>query len=395
MLELDACTRCMACVEVCPTITSNDPDGAMERIDNWKKLTPSPLLMKLFQRSEPDYSGILTDISATLTRCTSCGRCAVVCESGIQTSQLWESMRGVCRDRGYRDEALEKKAETVFEKGNPYGEEQKSRSSWIPSSTTIADTAPIAFFAGCTIAFRNPDLGRAALRFLAASKTEFCILDNEEFCCGSILFRTGAWREYADPILSMIHRIQEKGVREVLVPCAGCLKTLTLDWPRVYGSPLPFRVTPFPQFIRDIIREGKVSFHPDITARVIYHDPCHGGRHLLHILGEDSVFDAPREVLSAIPGITALEFADNRQNQSCCGAGGGLKTADPAFSVEIATRKLDTIKEQKVDILVSSCPFCERNFSDALNTGEHTCTVMDMIELVDQALVRQENQSSF
>jgi heterodisulfide reductase subunit D len=385
MLELDACTKCQECVSICPTVTAGFCEGAMERIQSWQKLIKSPYSISSLLEKKVDFEVSLHDVSLSLSRCTSCGICAVVCESGIQTAYLWESMRGATRDLGFHDDVAAKKAETIIRKKNPYDEDQESRNSWIPADHKMDDGASIALFTGCTLAFRNPETARAALRILDASGTRFTVLDHE-YCCGSFLFRTGTWKEYTDPILEVIQDINDKGITEVLVPCAGCLKTLTMDWPKVCGTPLPFKVTSFASFIREKIGENQIQLSPGEEIEVIYHDPCHGARHLMHHLGEWTVFEAPREVISAIPNTRLIEFPKNRQFQSCCGAGAGVKSEDPEMAGSIASEKLKTAKKLGADTLVSTCPFCERNFSDANDTNKDSLEVVDLIELVDRAI---------
>lgn len=385
MLELNACTKCQECVSICPTVSAGFSDGAMERIQSWQKLTKSPYSISSLLRNKVDFEASLQDVSLSLSRCTSCGCCAVVCESGIQTAALWESMRGATRDLGFHDDVAAKKAETIIRKKNPYDEDQDSRNLWIPADHKMDDGASIALFAGCTLALRNPEIARAALRILDASGTQFTVLDRE-YCCGSFLFRTGTWKEYTGTVLEMIQDINDKRITEVLVPCAGCLKTLTIDWPKVYGKPLPFNVTPFASFIREKIVENKIRLSSGKELKVIYHDPCHGARHLAHHLGRQTVFETPREVISAIPNIMLIEFPKNRQFQSCCGAGGGLKSVDPEMAGRIASKKLKTAKKLGAETLVSTCPFCKRNFNDAKDTDEDSLEVVDLIELVDRAI---------
>jgi heterodisulfide reductase subunit D len=247
----------------------------------------------------------------------------------------------------------------------------------------------VAFFAGCTAAFRQPEIGQAALRILARSGTEFCMLQERESCCGSFLFRTGSDREYADTICSMIEEYRSRGVTTILVACAGCLKTITVNWPRVYGKALPFRVMPFAAFVRDLIRQKKIRFRPSSPVRVVYHDPCHGGRHLMHHLGGDLVFEAPREVISAIPGTGLVEFEKNRKHQVCCGAGGGIKARDPDLATAIAREKIAAADRSGADLLVSTCPFCRRNFDDTRRAMESGIEVQDIIQLVERMMERQ------
>ena len=386
MLELDACTRCQECVAACPVVRAGIPDGAMERIDVWRRAgarsTGLKALLLKSRSSGPD----LTALFESLFRCTTCGICSVICESGISTTPLWESMRGAGRELGFRHADVEMIAGGIITMKNPYSRAPETRTAWIPVDIKIADSAPVGFFAGCTIAFRQPELGRAALRILARSNTPFCMLGTTESCCGSFLARTGSIRDYHDTIQAMIQEFEKRGVTTVLFPCAGCLKTATVDWPQVYGRPLPFKTMPFSVFLRDLIRENKIRFRSHLPRRVLYHDPCHGGRHLVHHLGKDWVFEAPRDILKAIPGLDLAEFPENREFAVCCGAGGGVKTGHPDLSQTIAHEKIDTISRIGADILASTCPFCRRNLEDARITAGSEIEIRDVIELADKMM---------
>jgi heterodisulfide reductase subunit D len=386
MLELDACTRCLECVAACPVVRAGFPDGAMNRVEGWRGMdSPSSrILARVFRKtsSGPDVPAFFSNLS----RCTTCGACSIVCESAIDIPALSESMRGAGRELGFTDPTVEKTAGTILRTKNPYDGAPESRNAWIPDDSRIAASARIGFFAGCTIAFRQPEVGRAALRILAGSNTEFCMLGNQESCCGSFLFRTGSWKEYSDTITGMIEDFRKRGIETLLVPCAGCLKTITIDWPRVYGRPLPFRTMSFAVFIRDLIRNGKIKFASRPAFRVVYHDPCHGGRHLKRFLGPDEVFEAPREVLCALPGLELVEFPENREYQICCGAGGGVKAGDPGLAHTIAGEKMDRMQRLDAEILASTCPFCRRNLDDARLEAGLSFEVLDLIELVDRAM---------
>ncbi len=391
MLELDACTRCQECVRACPVAALDRNTDPMERIDGWRKIVDrqTGLRARLFGRPPLDED-VLCDLADRTYSCTTCGACGVVCESGISTARLWESMRGAIVDLGCsRACVFADAAEQICRCQNPYGESRERRSAWVPGDIAVADSAPVAYFPGCTVSFRQQEIGVAALRILQSLGVRFCMLGEAESCCGSLLFRTGYPREYADTIREMIRTLADRGVTTLLFTCAGCLKTVATDWPRVWGGPLPFTPVPFAVFLWDQVRQGNLSFPGRIDRRVVYHDPCHAGRHVMHVLGRDQAFEAPREVLGAIPGVELTEFQNNREFQVCCGAGGGLKLGNPDLALAIAARKVADARETGAGVLVTTCPFCRRNIRDAAGDA---LEVVDVVQLVAEALGLQAGE---
>jgi len=386
LLELDACTRCQECVDACPVVRAGYPDGAMERIAGLRRLGTREARLLSHLHRNPSFEEEQAALFSSLFRCTSCGACAVVCESGIATTPLWESIMGAARELEFKDATFERTARMIVDTKSPYGNNRQDRATWIPAEIPVVDSAPVGFFPGCTAAFRQPEIGQAALRILAKSGIPFCMLREKESCCGSFLFRTGSWMDYREIILVMIEDLEKRGVKTLLVSCAGCLKTITVDWPRVYGQELPFTTLPFAAFIRDLIRKKKVRFTAPVSLKVVYHDPCHLGRHLMHHLGRDLVFEAPRDVLHALPGLDIVEFEQNREWQVCCGAGGGIKARDPDLALTIAREKVSTVNRFHADILASTCPFCRRNFEDVRADTGSSFEVLDIIQLADRMI---------
>jgi heterodisulfide reductase subunit D len=393
MLELDACTRCQECVRTCPVTAVDHENNPMDRIDGLRRIVDrhTGIRARLFGRPSPDGE-TLHDLTVRTYACTTCGACGIICESGISTTQLWESMRGAIVDLGCdRTGVFADTAERIARFQSPYGSLPEKRSAWVPDDIVIADTAPVAYFPGCTVSFRQQEIGVAALRILQSLGVEFSMLGKEESCCGSFLFRTGHWREQADAIRNLIQAIADRGITTLLLTCAGCLKTITTDWPRVWGGPLPFTPVPFAVFLRSQIRQGNLPFTNRIERRVAYHDPCHAGRHVMHALGRDQAFEAPRDLLRAIPGIELVELPNNRELQTCCGAGGGLKLGNPDLALAIAARKVTDVKETRADMLATSCPFCRRNILDAAGDA---LEVLDVIQLVAEAMGLQTGNKS-
>jgi Fe-S oxidoreductase len=164
------------------------------------------------------------------------------------------------------------------------------------------------------------------------------------------------------------------------------------------------------EFVDRLVKDGKIKFKKSIPLRVTYHDPCYLGRQgepyvpwngkekkiygqvvvyeppRPRYTGAQGVYQPPRDVLAAIPGLELVEMERNREAAWCCGAGGGVKEAFPEFSQWTANERLEEAAATGADAIVSACPWCERNFMDALSGGETKMKVFDVIELVQQAI---------
>jgi heterodisulfide reductase subunit D len=128
-----------------------------------------------------------------------------------------------------------------------------------------------------------------------------------------------------------------------------------------------------------MIRDRQIPLK-EIKATVAYHDPCDLGRN-------SGVFEEPRAVLRAIPGITLLELAHNRELAMCCGGGGNLEMVDPELSAKVARLKINEIIDTGADMVVSSCQQCLRTIATFARKNKVKLIVRDLTEIVADALV--------
>ena len=128
------------------------------------------------------------------------------------------------------------------------------------------------------------------------------------------------------------------------------------------------------QYIKRLVDEGKIEFS-GLEANVTYHDPCHLARHV-------HLFEAPRDLLKAIPGVNLVEMPRNRELSRCCGAGGGVKSGFGELAANISQDRLQEAENTGAEYLVSTCPFCEQNFNDGITARQSNLKVVDLIELL-------------
>ncbi len=341
------CTMCGFCKSVCPSFKEAgwDTSAARGRVLLSYGLVQGDL--------EPD-----DEVMESLYSCTTCMDCYRRCPSKVDVVGIVENAR---RDLVASGRMLSKHRDVVAKvraHGNPYGEE-------MPVPETLGREprpAKLAYFSGCTAAYRTNEISRAMLSILDKLGEDFTLLD--ESCCGSVMGRIGCPDEELVPMMRVnVETIAALGVETLLLSCAGCYRMFKEDYPR--HVKLPFQV----MHVSEYLASQDLALRP-CARSIAYHDPCHLGRHA-------GVYDAPRDVIRMIPEAELVEMPNSREQSRCCGGGGGVRSAYPEAAGRMASARL---QEMDADLLVTACPFCVTN----LRAGG--AEVMDLTVLVDKLL---------
>ncbi|NVM53319.1 MAG: (Fe-S)-binding protein [Candidatus Helarchaeota archaeon] len=312
---------------------------------------------------------------------STCGNCTAQCELEVSDHilEIIETLRAEAVRQGIGPlESQKVFEEAIAAEHNPYKELHAKRASWIVESLKLKDTADVLYFVGCTSSYRESEIATDMLDLLMKMDVAVTV-SSDEWCCGSPLIRTGQLKlvkELAEHNMEMIKNI---GAKDVVFSCAGCYRTFKEDYEPILGKVPEFGLYHVTDFIVKLIEEGKIKFKEGDPVKITYHDPCHIGRHC-------GIYDSPRKVLKAIPGIELVEMKRNKENAWCCGAGGGVKSGFRDWAVEIASERIKEAEETGAEILVSSCPFCKRNLMDAIKATGSKLKFMDITELVNSRI---------
>ena len=137
------------------------------------------------------------------------------------------------------------------------------------------------------------------------------------------------------------------------------------------------------QVMARAVRQGKLRLNPVENGDNVYayHDPCYLGRH-------NQVYDDPREVLDAIPGLKRVEMSRCRDRSFCCGGGGLMLFYEPQEDQRMGVKRVQMAAEAGANVIVTACPFCMVNIEDAIKvTGmEDKMTALDLTEVVERHL---------
>jgi heterodisulfide reductase subunit D len=370
---LDTCARCGFCKTVCPTYPFG---GGFE--------AHSPRAKVHFLKEQRDGKVEVTpEWVDRVYQCTSCERCAEVCQTDIPLVHVWEEARAslVARGLGPMPAHLKLRA-SADTLNNPYGEQPEDRARWMQPHHRPSERAELLVFAGCTASYRMPPMLQTGVSILQRQNIPYLYAGPGEVCCASPLLRTGQI-EAADRLMaSNVELFGVLGVKRIVSPCGGCSKTLKKDYPRwakEHGKRWDIEVLHFSEVYARLIAEKRLVPTKRIEKRVTYHDPCHVGR-------SQSLYEEPRAILRAIPGLELVEMEHHRESSRCCGAGGGVKAAYPAMAAQIARDRVQEAIDTGADVLATMCPFCQTSFAQALKELGSSMQLMGVEELLLESL---------
>ncbi len=238
----------------------------------------------------------------------------------------------------------------------------------------------VGIFFGCTTMIEE-SLRQALETFLEKAGIEYERLGVDQ-CCGIPLILSGSIDEAKQHAERVVEQIKTKGVDRLVTSCPHCYTAFSHEYPDMLGIDVPFQTLHFSQFARELIREGKIKPSKKVALKLTYHDPCYIGRK------GDDIYDEPREVLMAIPGVELVETNFNRRETTCCGAGGLLRAVLPKLSVEIAKEKIESqVVPAGAEGVVSSCPFCYLNLREgAAEFTDKEVGAYDLVQLLVESL---------
>jgi heterodisulfide reductase subunit D len=209
-------------------------------------------------------------------------------------------------------------------------------------------------------------------RIMDRAQVDFTIMGGEEWCCGFPLIGAGMPDKMERMVAHNLEKVKAVGAKEIVFTCPSCYHT----WKHLYGTDVTLRHSS--QMLDQMIQDGRIKLK-EIKAKVTYHDPCDLGRN-------SGVFEEPRRVLRAIPGIELVELPNNRQLSVCCGGGGNVEMVNPELSGKVAQMKLDQIKSTGADMVVSACQQCLRTIATRARRQKMDLVVKDLTELVMEAM---------
>lgn len=347
-------------------------------------------------------------VASVIYRCQLCGACQVACQNyrdDIDHCDAFHIMRSTCVQEGFVLPEHLDIIESMKREDNTMGLPKAQRGDWaagldIPDINT--QKVEVLFHAGCRYSYDEELHGtvRKWASFLKKAGVAIGIAGRDEACCGGRAYEIGYQGEMKNYAEDMAGRVKASGAHTLVTPCSDCYYTFKYLYPKNRLG-LNVKVLHTTELTDALVRQGKIQLKNSVPLTVTYHDPCHLGRRgesyksgwtgevkLMRPVqfkqtGREGIFDEPRNLIKAVPGVELREMERIREYSWCCGAGGGVLEAEPGFAVWTAKDRLEEARATGAEAIVTACPWCEHLFAEALKETGDTLKVLDVVDLLE------------
>jgi Fe-S oxidoreductase len=418
ILDLYTCTECGRCSDNCPAFTTG------------KKLSPKHLTLALrdhlydLEEHFLGHGGIdagAKDAHATvhgdppegayfrkaedvqlvpdivspevIWACTTCRACEEQCPVNISYVDKIVSMRRaemMVKNEFPKD--LQKAFKGMEVNGSPWNLPASDRGNWATGLEVpfLADhpDAEVVYWVGCAAEFdpNAQSVARSVAKLLNHAGVKWAAMGSEATCTGDPARRAG--NEYLFQTLAQanVETLNGAGAdkKTILTACPHCFNTLKNEYPSFGGK---YDVVHHSEYLNGLVARGLLKPTKSVSAKVAYHDSCYLGRY-------NDVYEAPRQILRAIPGVQLVEVPYwNKQKGLCCGAGGAQMWKEEEHShgpsaTRVNKKRTLQILETGAEKVATGCPFCMTMISDGINAEDKKDDVenLDLAQLLDRSI---------
>ncbi len=414
LVAFDACTHCGRCVAACPAVRAGEPLDPRAFVTANKSAVPVRRGMSPHRFDDKTW------------HCTTCRACADVCPVHVPVPEAFIRLRATLIDEGTRvPPRLSQALDRLYRYQNPWEASKRRRTRWakgleVPLVSRTGREVDFCYFVGCTTSLepRAAKMARAFVQLLAVAGQPFVTLGRKEPCCGDIARVAGEQALSEEQMTASVALLETHGIDNLVTTSPHCYHTIRHGFPAVSrsrpengasssatggqdreeagsngptggketGTPPaangPSRVRHYTEVLQELLEAGRIAIDTPQPRTVTFHDPCYLGRY-------NGLYDAPRRVIDAIPGIRRVEMAHHGPDSLCCGGGGArVWVGDLEAEVKLPELRVQEALASGADTLCTACPLCLLMLEDACKSAGATdrLVVMDVAELLARCL---------
>lgn len=395
IFDLYICTECGRCQDNCPAWLSDKPLSPKKLIVDMKHHLhdKAPYLAAKASGNgegagEEEGPLLISDQAIAedvLWSCTTCRGCEEHCPVFIEhINKIIDMRRHLVMMESKFDTTVVTTFKNIERNGNPWGFAAEERLNWAEGLDlkVLADDnkVDILYWVGCAGAFddANKKVARAMVKVLNTAGVNFGVLGIEETCTGDAARRIG--NEYLFQMMAQqnVETLNGYGVKKIVTACPHCYNTLKNEYSQFGGN---YEVYHHTEFISDLLKKGRLKLSKEVGEIISYHDSCYLGRY-------NGIYNAPREIVNALPGAKSVEMERHKKESFCCGGGGGHMWMEMNIGRRVNVIRVEELLKAEPTVAATACPFCLSMFEDGVKAKDaaEKVKVMDVAQLVAQAL---------
>ena len=373
-----SCSQCGYCVEECDQFYGR----------GWESQSPRGkwYWLREYMEGREEWNEFMVH---TILACTTCELCNLRCSASLPIEPAWMKLRGklIHEEKRMTIPPFEMMSAALRKEGDIWAGYRKDRSKWFPEELTEkhgpSHKSKAVYFAGCTASYVEDDIGIASVRLLDAAGVDFTYLGEKENCCGTPMLVCGKWDVFEETIKKNIAAVKAAGADTVITSCPACdmmWRSVYPEWAKKLGIEYDITTKHYSEVVSEKIKAGEFSFpvNGNKPVTVTWHDSCHIGR-------ASGVYEAPRDVIKAVPNVNLVEMSHNRQTGHCCGSVLSLIKA-PSVAANIGKIRLDEAQEVGADKVLALCPCCEFQLRVSADKKHVPIEVVDLAHFAAAAL---------
>jgi Fe-S oxidoreductase len=324
-----------------------------------------------------------------LWACTTCRNCEDQCPvMNEHVDKIIDMRRYLVMTEGSMPQEAQRALNNIERQGNPWGINRKDRLKWIEGLNGAYEVPTVQqveefeylFWVGSMGSFdnRSQKITQAFVKLMHEAGVTFAILGNEEKNSGDTARRIGNEFLFQQLAQENIALFQAYGVKKIVTCDPHAYNTFKNEYPE-FG--LEAEVYHHSELLAQWVKEGRLKPTKEVKERITYHDSCYLGRY-------NEIYDKPRQILTAIPGVEIVEMKRSGCDSMCCGAGGGLMWMEEHEGTRINVARTEQALEVNPTAIASACPYCLTMMSDGVKMKEMEDQVKtrDIAEILADAI---------
>ncbi|MFS1516989.1 heterodisulfide reductase-related iron-sulfur binding cluster [Bacillus sp. SCS-151] len=328
-----------------------------------------------------------------LWACTTCRNCEDQCPvMNEHVDKIIDLRRYLVLTEGKMDADAQRAMTNIERQGNPWGLNRKEKDKWrdiredvnIPTVKEMkkaGEQFEYLLWVGSMGAFdnRSQKITLSFAKLLNEAGVKFAILGNKEKNSGDTPRRLGNEFLFQELAANNIAELQKHDVKKIVTIDPHAYNTFKNEYPD-FG--LEAEVFHHTEVLDQLVREGKLVPKHEVKETITFHDSCYLGRY-------NEVYEPPRDILKAIPGVELIEMERKRETGMCCGAGGGLMWMEETTGNRVNVARTEQALAVNPTVISSGCPYCLTMLSDGTKAKEveERIGTYDVAELLEKSVI--------